>query len=995
MCTQVGVGALIVGYALVGAAAFMSIETQEANPQLEQAMGLRRNCALDLWAIVEEHNLFNNSVWKHETDDVLMRFQTDFAALVKKGYDGRTPDEKWTFPAALMFCLSVFTMIGYGNMVPRTQWGKGTTVIYATFGIPLYILYFLSMGKVLAQCFKWLYRWFHECSHEGGSDVVTIDPESGLPKKVIVPSTACLWVIIAYVVTGTVMFAEWEGWNYLDSAYFCVTSLCKIGIGDFVPGANILDSQSGKQTKLAINFVYMLFGMGLVAMAYNLMREEGLSRNIHALGRVGRRERKGENRRRNLLGASHRKRRRMLGNNPARCTGGGGPIRLTGVSGFEGRVNDVIYCPPLQKHSEADGEEPENTAVVYFGGDIQGLSRNIHALGRVGRRERKGENRRRNLLGASHRKRRRMLGNNPARCTGGGGPIRLTGVSGFEGRVNDVIYCPPLQKHSEADGEEPENTAVVYFGGDIQAYIKYNLENTALMLRNNFPKSHIVIIKAVRMEFKTFSCYDNFVRGCNAGIPDHTPMNHALQHLEKTSDFPENMQVHRDSKAYIKYNLENTALMLRNNFPKSHIVIIKAVRMEFKTFSCYDNFVRGCNAGIPDHTPMNHALQHLEKLLQNIPVRIRSIPESELISQITASANSAAASTATTSTVTSNSAGQDTGQDMDIDILQVQDTVNVESDSGIGGFSCKDNACNSIPRLPTDLSLDLLQTVIDRKVKFSKASTATTSTVTSNSAGQDTGQDMDIDILQVQDTVNVESDSGIGGFSCKDNACNSIPRLPTDLSLDLLQAAEESVGSASVPNASDLLWWRDSLNLDKAQLTLIAFSKGSVVLNQFIYEFHYLKTLTPDDSSMMRLVSRIRDMYWLDGGHSAPKNTWITSRSLLETLTRLNINLHVHVTPYQVLDDRRPWIRRDEKAFTDLLKRLGASLTRMLHFDTGVTNLFTHFEVLEVFRQAAPEVPAQPEVAPTEGTSSTSTAAAASSGGASQEASKSADGEDN
>lgn len=57
------------------------------------------------------------------------------------------------------------------------------------------------------------------------------------------------------------------------------------------------------------------------------------------------------------------------------------------------------------------------------------------------------------------------------------------------------------------------------------------------------------------------------------------------------------------------------------------------------------------------------------------------------------------------------------------------------------------------------------------------------------------------------------------------------------------------------------------------------------------------------------------------------------------------------MTPYQVLDDRRPWIRRDEKAFTDLLKRLGANLTRVLHFDSGTTNLFTHFEVLEVFRQ--------------------------------------------
>lgn len=38
------------------------------------------------------------------------------------------------------------------------------------------------------------------------------------------------------------------------------------------------------------------------------------------------------------------------------------------------------------------------------------------------------------------------------------------------------------------------------------------------------------------------------------------------------------MQVHHDSKAYIKYNLENTALMLRKNFPTSHIVVIKAVR---------------------------------------------------------------------------------------------------------------------------------------------------------------------------------------------------------------------------------------------------------------------------------------------------------------------------------------------------------------------------------------------------------------------------------
>lgn len=126
---------------------------------------------------------------------------------------------------------------------------------------------------------------------------------------------------------------------------------------------------------------------------------------------------------------------------------------------------------------------------------------------------------------------------------------------------------------------------------------------------------------------------------------------------------------------------------------------------------------------------------------------------------------------------------------------------------------------------------------------------------------------------------------------------------------------------------------------------------------QFIYEFHYLKTLTPDDSSMIRLLTRIKEIYWLDGGHGGAKNTWITSRSLLETLTRLGIGIHVHVTPYQVQDDRRPWIRKEEKTFTDLLRRLGAPMTRCLHFDTSVANLYTHFEVLQVFRQPCPLQP--------------------------------------
>lgn len=51
------------------------------------------------------------------------------------------------------------------------------------------------------------------------------------------------------------------------------------------------------------------------------------------------------------------------------------PIRLRAVSGFQNRLNDVVYCPPLIK---PDDEPP--TSVVYFGGDVQvGTLAKIHS----------------------------------------------------------------------------------------------------------------------------------------------------------------------------------------------------------------------------------------------------------------------------------------------------------------------------------------------------------------------------------------------------------------------------------------------------------------------------------------------------------------------------------------------------------------------------------------------------------------------------------------
>lgn len=266
MCTQVGVGALVFGYTLVGALSFQTFEQKWENDKVGEILKLREECARHLYRVAENYNVFEKRVFMKEIDKVLVVYQNSVVPIFDHGYDDRKMSEVWSFPAALMFSLSVITMIGYGNLVPKTSYGKIATVIYALFGIPLYILYFLNVGDALAGGFKWVYRRLYRCS--------TQKEGNGEQKRIIVPSTACLWVICAYVVTGAIIFGAWESWGFLDSIYFCVTSLCKLGFGDFVPGANIDASNHGNQTKLVINFGYILFGMGLVAMCYNLMREE-------------------------------------------------------------------------------------------------------------------------------------------------------------------------------------------------------------------------------------------------------------------------------------------------------------------------------------------------------------------------------------------------------------------------------------------------------------------------------------------------------------------------------------------------------------------------------------------------------------------------------------------------------------------------------------------------------------------------------------------------
>ncbi|NXG46024.1 CB069 protein, partial [Psilopogon haemacephalus] len=127
--------------------------------------------------------------------------------------------------------------------------------------------------------------------------------------------------------------------------------------------------------------------------------------------------------------------------------------------------------------------------------------------------------------------------------------------------------------------------------------------------------------------------------------------------------------------------------------------------------------------------------------------------------------------------------------------------------------------------------------------------------------------------------------------------------------------------------------------------TLIGFSKGCVVLNQLLYELKEAKK----DKNIDAFLKNIKAIYWLDGGHSGGSNTWVTYPEVLKELPETGIEVHSHVTPYQVFDTMRLWIGREHEKFVQILEGLGVEINDQLHFADNVPSLENHFRVHEVF----------------------------------------------
>ena len=173
-------------------------------------------------------------------------------------------------------------------------------MIYAIFGIPLMLLCLANIGSTMADAFRFIYcnlvkkrrnlralqsvelTSSHQNSSTPSTPITTQDNSSNMVefvdnfnidyRKTTIPISVTFSLLSSYLILGAVLFSEWENWNFLDGAYFCFVTLATIGLGDLVPGKSITSTQV--EGKLVICALYVLFGLSLMAMCFNLMQEE-------------------------------------------------------------------------------------------------------------------------------------------------------------------------------------------------------------------------------------------------------------------------------------------------------------------------------------------------------------------------------------------------------------------------------------------------------------------------------------------------------------------------------------------------------------------------------------------------------------------------------------------------------------------------------------------------------------------------------------------------
>ncbi|XP_077275988.1 uncharacterized protein LOC143904884 [Temnothorax americanus] len=268
------------------------------------------------------HNLREDD-WKSMARKKLMEFEEQLHTAHEAGLHTYSGQKSWSFLNAVVYCLTVITTIGYGHISPTTDTGKAITIVYAIFGIPMFLIILADFGKLFTRGIKFLWAFVRRLYYTGSCRKVRrtapvqevmkgmqlvydlakfrrpsqMNPEeieemqrqqTQQPQTVLnvdanapdtpgtpalsafavddefnLPISVAIVILLAYIFIGATLYSMWEAWNFFESFYFVFISMSTIGFGDYVPKHPIY---------MMCSIVYLVFGLALTSMCINVVQ---------------------------------------------------------------------------------------------------------------------------------------------------------------------------------------------------------------------------------------------------------------------------------------------------------------------------------------------------------------------------------------------------------------------------------------------------------------------------------------------------------------------------------------------------------------------------------------------------------------------------------------------------------------------------------------------------------------------------------------------------
>ncbi|GMT33031.1 hypothetical protein PFISCL1PPCAC_24328 [Pristionchus fissidentatus] len=299
---HVGLNVLLLSYITFGAVVFIWLE---ADNELENRRGKLTRVFSAYQSILNETQEmcghFNSSEVErrirpllsilsqtHEYDD---RFADD-AQLWTDGKEDLTT--RWTFPASVLYALTVITSTGYDHVTPTTDPGRVFTVFFGLLGIPLMFITAADIGKFLSEIVIRSYAQLLSIWQRIArliemirlrlfpGDVDSIDSlelkkkrkrngseededeEEDEDDRLQLPVASYFALIIGYCCIGSFLFNSFERgpiWSFIHGVFFSFNTITTIGLGNIQVKSNIY---------LALAVFYVVIGLAVITASLDL-----------------------------------------------------------------------------------------------------------------------------------------------------------------------------------------------------------------------------------------------------------------------------------------------------------------------------------------------------------------------------------------------------------------------------------------------------------------------------------------------------------------------------------------------------------------------------------------------------------------------------------------------------------------------------------------------------------------------------------------------------